>query len=79
MSPMHNQPVEHHVYSDGLASVSVFIEKRPAGGKARAMQGLSRMGAVHAFGKMVDEFQITVMGEVPGETVNLIAASVTRN
>ncbi len=76
MSPMREQPMEHRVYSDGLASVSVFIEQLQAHSRTKAIKGLSKMGAVHAFGTMIDDYQITVMGEVPEATVSLIGASV---
>lgn len=69
-------PVEHLVYSDGLASLSVFIERLSTTGKP--LDGLDSMGAVHAYGAMVDEFQITVVGEVPAATVTRVAGSITR-
>jgi len=69
-------PLEHLVYTDGLASVSVFIEHLDAAGER--LEGTSRMGAVNAFGTMVDSFQVTVVGEVPEETVLRIGRSVTR-
>ena len=69
------QPVEHLVYSDGLAVVSVFIE--PVDSAARgALSGLTHMGAVHAFGKVTDGHQVTVLGEAPAMTVDMIGASV---
>jgi sigma-E factor negative regulatory protein RseB len=75
MIPMRKAPVQHLVYSDGLSTVSVFIEKLSADGP-RPMDGLSRMGAVHAFGNVVDGYQITVVGEVPAATVDLLGRSV---
>jgi sigma-E factor negative regulatory protein RseB len=75
MSPARKQAVEHLVYSDTLAAVSVFIERRRDAQHA-VMEGISSMGAVHAFGREVDEHQVTVLGEVPGATVELIAAGV---
>lgn len=69
-------PVEHLVYSDGLASLSVFIERLSTTGKP--LDGLDSMGAVHAYGSMVDDFQITVVGEVPAATVTRVAGSITR-
>jgi len=66
-------PVEHMVYSDGLASVSVYIEK---GAGQSIFRGRSRMGAVHAFGRVVNDEQITVVGEVPAATVARIGASL---
>lgn len=73
--PMRKQPVEHLVYTDGLATVSVFVEKQEKGAKP-FMRGVSRMGAVHAMSAQVDDYQITTVGEVPAATVSLIGASV---
>lgn len=73
--PVQQAPVRHLVYSDGLASFSVFIEKMHSGGR-KPMRGLTRMGAVHAFGKMMAGHQITVVGEVPEQTVLAVAGSV---
>lgn len=60
----------HLVFSDGLAAVSVFIE--PHGTDQAALAGLSRIGAVSAFGRRQDGYQITVVGEVPPATARLI-------
>jgi sigma-E factor negative regulatory protein RseB len=67
-------PVEHMVFSDGLATVSVYIEPRQAG--MEGLSGYSSMGAVNAFGLQRDGAQITVVGEVPRITVEHIARSV---
>jgi sigma-E factor negative regulatory protein RseB len=73
--PMRKQPVEHLVYTDGLAAVSVFIEKQEQGVKP-FMQGPSRMGAVHAMSARSGDYQITTVGEVPAATVAFIGESV---
>jgi len=70
------RPVEHMVYTDGLASLSVFIERLEA--TSERLEGLSTMGAVNAFGRLVDGFQVTVVGEVPAVTVESVAGSVRR-
>ena len=77
MSPIRGQMMEHYVYSDGLAAVSVFIEMI---GDTRHPQinGISRMGAVHAFGHAQDGYHITVVGEVPSATVDMIGMSVSK-
>jgi sigma-E factor negative regulatory protein RseB len=63
----------HLVYSDGLASVSVFIEQ---GKKSHhQLDGASSMGALNAYGSRVGEHSVTVMGEVPASTVMQIAQS----
>ncbi|MCP5145715.1 MAG: MucB/RseB C-terminal domain-containing protein [Gammaproteobacteria bacterium] len=68
-------PVNHSVYSDGLSVVSIFVE-RVAEGK-QAMKGVSSMGAVNAISRVVDDIQVTVVGEVPLATAQQIADSVT--
>jgi len=75
--PLRNTPVRHLVYSDGIAAVSIFIEKL-GNGDARPLSGLSRMGAVHVFGTIVDGHQVTVVGEVPAITVDMVGRSVAR-
>ena len=55
--------VEHMVYGDGLATVSVYVEK-PEPGKEELL-GSSSMGAVNAYGRQVAGHQVTVVGEVP--------------
>jgi len=66
----------HLVYSDGLASVSVFIEKNH--GDVKHLQGGSTMGAVNAFGAPAEDYFVTVVGEVPAKTVQSMAQSVVK-
>ena len=63
----------HMVYSDGLASVSVFIEKNQ--GAKKHLLGVASMGALNAFGRSMDDYFVTVVGEVPVKTVELMAQS----
>lgn len=67
-------PVEHLMYSDGLALVSVFVEKLD--GPVNIVTGPSSMGGVNTFSTMTDSYLITAVGEVPQDTVKLIAKSV---
>lgn len=67
---------QYMVFSDGLATVSVYVEK--ADSVQYPLVGLSGMGAMNAFGAVVDGFQVTVMGEVPPATVEMIATSLKR-
>jgi sigma-E factor negative regulatory protein RseB len=83
-------PASHLVYSDGLATVSVFVEAQPpdaraAGGGTDAspsapaeppMQGLARVGSGYAYSTVVQGHQVTAVGEVPAKTVEFIAHSV---
>jgi len=66
--------VHQMIYSDGIASVSVFVEKQMSAQKA--LSGVSKMGAVNAFGMSVNGHQVTVIGEVPVDTVRLIGQSI---
>ena len=66
----------HMVFSDGLASLSVYVEKLMA--KKAAFSGLSSMGAMNAFGAVIEDHQVTVVGEVPPATVQMVAVSVRR-
>lgn len=74
-APMRNTPVRHLVYSDGLAAVSVFIEKAKDPTAVPATTP-TRMGAVHALAVVVGGHQVTVVGEVPAATVEQIGKSV---
>ncbi|MCK5383583.1 MAG: MucB/RseB C-terminal domain-containing protein [Gammaproteobacteria bacterium] len=71
-----NASTDHMVFSDGLATVSVYVEKLPEG--KTPVTGLSSMGAMNAYRTEVDGYQITVVGEVPRATVQMIARSVNR-
>jgi len=73
--PTSIMPVEHRVYSDGLASVSVFIEKNADKGEDNLFGG-SHMGAVNAHGRTLNGYHVTVVGEVPQATVKMIGESV---
>lgn len=70
----HTPPTEQLVFSDGLATVSVFIEELIS---QPLLIGASRMDAVNTYGVVVDDrYQIIVVGEVPLKTVALIAAGM---
>lgn len=64
----------HIVLSDGLASVSIYIEKRDP--RRKHFVGSSYMGAVNVYGVMMDDHQITAVGEVPTATVKMVAESM---
>ncbi|HVP34444.1 MAG TPA: MucB/RseB C-terminal domain-containing protein [Steroidobacteraceae bacterium] len=75
--PGSSAPVDHLVFSDGLASVSVFVEVRPAGDAATTTEVRSaRLGSSSAFSTTANGYKITAVGEVPPATVQLIASEV---
>lgn len=61
-------PIEHLLFSDGLAWVSLYIEQTDQPG----LVGETQMAAIHAAGKWVDGYQLTAVGEVPGLTVSTL-------
>jgi sigma-E factor negative regulatory protein RseB len=67
-------PVEHLVYSDGLATVSVFIEDPKT--KAEVGDGFSNLGSTNAFSLTLRGRKVTAVGEVPRQTVRTIASSL---
>jgi len=75
-SPTHPHGNEQLVLSDGLASVSVFIES--VANTRRSFVGKTHRGAVNAFGTTVDGRQVTVVGEVPIATVEMIGQSIVQ-
>jgi sigma-E factor negative regulatory protein RseB len=72
--PGSSEPVAHLVFTDGVASVSVFIEPRKA--DVPAQQGAAHVGSSSAFSTVVDGHQVTAVGEVPANTVQFIATQV---
>lgn len=69
-----NGPVSHLVFSDGLASVSIFIQA-PAPGAAPIV-GSGRSGVASAFSTVVEGQQVTAVGEVPPDTLKYIATGL---
>lgn len=77
--PNSSGKTEHWVISDGLASISIYIEQVPDG--QSGFEGASPMGATNAFGVLNEAVpnethQITVIGEAPASTVEKLAHAV---
>jgi sigma-E factor negative regulatory protein RseB len=72
--PGSKEPVAHLVFTDGVASVSVFVEPRKP--DTKPAEGPSRVGSSSAFSTVVDDHQVTAIGEVPPNTVQFIATQV---
>jgi len=66
--------VEQRVYSDGLSSVSIFIEKIRA--RHNHLSGGSHVGAINAYGTIMHAHFVTVVGEVPAVTVEKIGNAI---
>ena len=76
MIPRRKAAVEHMIYSDGLAVVSVFIEKRTDKSALDDFTDRAHIGAVHTRARVIDTHRITVVGEVPATTVDMMGESV---
>ncbi len=77
--PGSTAPVDHLVFTDGLASVSVFVESTSQPSQATGdepMDESARVGSSSAFSTVIDGHKITAVGEVPPATVRFIANSV---
>lgn len=66
-------PVDQAVFTDGLATISVFIE--PAEKNTRK-EGAGSTGATHVLVKRRGDYWITVLGEVPPATLQQFAAAI---
>lgn len=67
-------PVQHLIFSDGFASVSVFIEPGTSAGPAPPEA--TSVGSANAFSTSIQGHVVTAVGEVPPDTVRDIAVSV---
>lgn len=65
----------HVVFSDGLASISVFIEPGGAGGEA---ESVSSVGPVNVYRRQLGEHRVVVMGEVPALAVRRLGDGIER-
>lgn len=67
-------PVQHLIFSDGFAAISVFIEPSSPAGPVPPQS--STVGSANAFSTLVNGHVVTAVGEVPLETVREVATSV---
>lgn len=78
LMPGSNSPVSHLVFTDGLATVSVFVESRsttvrPKGGEASS----ASFGASSTLSTVVDGSKVVVVGEVPAATLEYMVKSLS--
>lgn len=65
----------HVVFSDGLASISVFIE---AGGAADEAVNMTTVGPVNVYRRQLGGHRLVVMGEVPALAVKQLGGGIER-
>jgi sigma-E factor negative regulatory protein RseB len=66
-------PVDQAVFSDGLSTLSVFVE--PVKNNSRK-EGSGSSGATHVLVKRSGDFFITLLGEVPQSTLQQFASAI---
>jgi sigma-E factor negative regulatory protein RseB len=64
------------IFSDGLASVSIFVE--PFDRQRHGQESSLSMGATQTITRQLDAYWVTVMGEVPMGTLKLFAGGLER-
>lgn len=74
--PGHDQPVRHLLYTDGMASISVYLRQRDA---AEPLEGAMTMGGVNIHARVQGDTQILVVGQVPAATVEHMATALVRS
>ena len=74
--PGRSQPVSQIVLTDGLASLSVFVEPNPS--PPRTAEASSEDGTTTFFVRPMGDQLVTVLGEVPLSTAQQVARSVSR-
>lgn len=68
-----NTQVHQLLLSDGLSSVSIYMEKMPKNYHV----GLQSSGAVNSLSRVIDDYLIIVMGDVPAATTDFIAQGIS--
>jgi sigma-E factor negative regulatory protein RseB len=74
--PGRPQPVSQIVYTDGVASISVFVE--PHAAPVRTTEAATEEGTTTFFVRPMGDQVVTVLGEVPLATAQQVGRSVTR-
>jgi sigma-E factor negative regulatory protein RseB len=71
--PDRSAEMEHFIFSDGLATVSVYVQPAQDGD---ALSGVSRMAAANAIGRTIGGYEVIVVGEAPVKTLDWFARSI---
>ena len=70
------EPVTHLLFSDGLAAVSVFVERRD--GPPNPTASPRQQGPVSYYSRQIPDYTVVVLGEVPIAAIMRIANSVSK-
>ena len=72
---LRREPARHLLVSDGLGSFSIFV-RRILAGAPPPLLGANSLGPINAYGRVVGDFAITVVGAVPPVTVRATAEHI---
>ncbi len=72
-SPLTQSGVTHIVLGDGLAKVSVFVAMVEENDTAQKQAVKLAMGGLNSYSLFVEDYKVTAIGEVPEQTVAIIA------
>jgi sigma-E factor negative regulatory protein RseB len=64
------------IFSDGLASVSLFVE--PYDRQRHQQEGVFASGSTHTLTRHVQDWWVTAVGEVPPQTLRAFSLSLER-
>lgn len=64
--------MEQLLLSDGLSAVSVFSEIEQHAAPDKLFRGVSHLGPVQAYGRVIGSYHITIVGEVPPQAIRMI-------
>jgi sigma-E factor negative regulatory protein RseB len=70
-----NRTVDHILLSDGFSSVSIYIDGLT--NESFTVQP-RKVGAINSYTRKLDQYLVTVMGEVPAKTVQSIGNGIHR-
>lgn len=65
----------HYVFSDGMASVSIFIEKHSERAD-KIRRGFFRTGATNVYQRLAGDYAVTALGEVPLRTLKALSEGI---
>ena len=64
--------VDHLLISDGFSNISIYFEEKAE----QSVEGLRALGPINSFSRVIGDQQVTVLGEVPAQTVELVANGI---
>lgn len=71
------EPVDHLIIGDGLSSVSIYLEHaKDDNNPDYQSTGVETIGSINFYSTPLDTYSLTVLGEVPKETIALIAQGI---